>query len=59
MFAHVFRQPSVQRRRRRPVVGRAAAFAVLAVVLGAQGAWADSPVGDGDGVSPVAANVLE
>lgn len=58
MFAHLFRHPSGGRRSRRPHVGRGATVAALALVLSAQGAWADGPVGDGDGVSPVAGNAL-
>jgi hypothetical protein len=39
-------------------LGRAAVFAAVAMMLATQAAWADGPIGDGDGAVPVAASTL-
>jgi hypothetical protein len=39
-------------------LGRAAVFAAVAMILATQAAWADGPIGDGDGAAPVAVSTL-
>lgn len=41
---------------RRVRLGRAATFAAVALILSAQGAWADGPIADGDGLTPIASS---
>ena len=43
---------------RRRLLPRAAAFALVALLLSGNAVWADNLIADGDGIAPVAANAI-